>query len=168
MIRENFSWYIRFLSEIDPVGIVLFYSTISCTITVQKIQGGVLNFLMKRKKKKVLVTRFEPLYINVFMNLLILLYCQQIVTLSRVFWLSCLVSKLFQKSFFITAPNISPYHTYPFLSQFQEYPRVTRINTLVQTKDILHFSECQNISIMTRGINVRCSVTPVSLMSDVL
>ena len=29
-----------FLSEIDPVGIILLDSIISCTITVQQIQGG--------------------------------------------------------------------------------------------------------------------------------
>ena len=42
-----------------------------------------------------------------------------------------------------------------------------RINMLVHTKDILHVSACHNVSIMARGINVRRSVTPVSLMSDV-
>ena len=42
-----------------------------------------------------------------------------------------------------------------------------RINTLVHTKDILRVIACQNVPIMTRGINVRRSVTPVSLMSDV-
>ena len=42
-----------------------------------------------------------------------------------------------------------------------------RINMLVHTKDILRVSAFQNVSILARGINVRCSVTPVSLMSDV-
>ena len=43
-----------------------------------------------------------------------------------------------------------------------------RINKLVNTKGILRFSACQNVAIMTRGINVQRSVTPVSLKSNVL
>ena len=43
-----------------------------------------------------------------------------------------------------------------------------RINTLVHTKDILRVSVFQNVSIITRGINVWRCVTPVLLMSDVL
>ena len=43
-----------------------------------------------------------------------------------------------------------------------------RINTLVHTNNILRLNTCQNVSIMTRIIDVRRSVTPVSLMSDVL
>ena len=51
--------------------------------------------------------------------------------------------------------------TVPGISWFQ------RITTLVHTKDILRVSTCQNVSIMTRGINTRRSVTAMSLMSDV-
>ena len=42
------------------------------------------------------------------------------------------------------------------------------INTLVCTKDIVCASACQNVSIMNPGINVQRSVTPMSLMFDVL
>ena len=42
-----------------------------------------------------------------------------------------------------------------------------RINGLVYTQDILRVSACQNVSIMTRGSNVRRSVTLVPLMFDI-
>ena len=41
-----------------------------------------------------------------------------------------------------------------------------RINTLVHTKDILRVSACQNVSIMTYGINFRRSVTPGAMTFD--
>ena len=43
-----------------------------------------------------------------------------------------------------------------------------RINIFVHIKDIPRVSACQNVSITTHGINVWRSVTPVSLMSNVL
>ena len=49
-------------------------------------------------------------------------------------------------------------------------PRISlyqRINILVHTKDILRAGAFQNVSIMTRVINFRRFVTPVSLMSNV-
>ena len=105
--------------------------------------------------------------INVFVNLLILIYCQQIVPFSIVVWLSCLVSKLFQKVMnryctkHIPVSHVSLRKLAPGISPCR------LINTLVHTKDILRVSVCHNVSIMTCVIKFQRSVTPVSLMSNV-
>ena len=73
------------------------------------------------------------------------------------------------KVWIITVPNISTSRIYvSFLKLEPGISPCQRINTLVHTNNILRLNTCQNVSIMTRIIDVRRSVTPVSLMSDVL
>ena len=61
----------------------------------------------------------------------------------------------------ISVSRVSLSNLVPALSTYQH------INMLIHTKDILCVSAFHKVSIMTRGINVQCSVTPVSLMYGV-
>ena len=89
-------------------------------------------------------------------------------SLSSVVWFLCLVSKLFYQIMNHYCTKHIPVSCVLLRTLVPGISLCQLINELFYNKDILCVSACHNVSRTTREINERRSVTPVSLIFDVL